>query len=294
MRVIIVKAIVAICIGLGVMSVAYAQTPSESGSVRTGYAPVNGLKLYYEIRGVGEPLILIHGGVAGIVMFGNLPETLAEHRQVIAIELQGHGRTADIDRPFSYEAMADDIAALMKYLRIARADILGYSLGGEVALQTAIRHPNCVRKLVLVSTTFSRNGWYPEVLTEFDRMGAATAEVMKQSPLNRIYPNVNWSSLFTKLGDLERRPYDWSAGVAAINAQTMLVYADADAVRLDHILRFYELLGGGKQDAGLDGSRRAAAELAILPDLTHYNISSAPALEPVVTKFLNSPIPHQK
>jgi pimeloyl-ACP methyl ester carboxylesterase len=227
-------------------------------------------------------------------MFGNLPDALSEHRQVIAVELQGHGRTADIARPFSYEAMADDIAALLKHLGIARADMMGYSLGGEIAFQMAIRHPENVRKLVLVSTAFSRKGWYPEVLAQFDQMGPAAGEMMKKSPLSRIYPNVNWSSLFTKLGDLERKPYDWSQGVVALKPQTLLVYADADAVRPEHIMQFYGLLGGGKRDAGLDGSGRAAAELAILPGLTHYNIGTSPALATVVRNFLDGPPPGQK
>lgn len=266
-----------------------AQTPATPA--RSGYAPVNGLKLYYEIHGSGEPLVLIHGGVGGIAMFGNLPDTLALHRQVIAVELQAHGRTADIDRPFSYEALGDDIAALIKYLGIPRADVMGYSLGGEVALQTAIRHPEAVRKLVLVSTTFSRNGWYPEVLAQFDQMGPGAGERMKQSPLNQVYPNVNWIALFTKLGELERKPYDWSAGVASLKMQTLLIFADADAVRPEHILQFYGLLGGGKRDAGLDGSGRAAAQLAIMPGATHYNIISSPFLPGMVANFLDGPAP---
>jgi pimeloyl-ACP methyl ester carboxylesterase len=272
---------------LALLTPLYAQAPT--GPVRTGYAPVNGLKLYYEIRGSGDPLILIHGGVGGIAMFGNLPDTLARHRQVIAVELQGHGRTADIDRPF--EKMADDIAALIKYLGISHADVMGYSLGGEVALQTAIRHPEEVRKLVLVSTTFSRNGWYPEVLAQFDHMGPAAAEGMKQSPLNQVYPNVNWVALFTKLGELERKPYECSAGVSSLKMQTLLIFADADAVRPEYIVQFYGLLGGGKRDAGLDGSGRGAAQLAIFPGATHYNIISSPFLARMVTNFLDGPAP---
>ncbi len=150
-------------------SICCAQTNATPAAVQSGYAPVNGLKLYYEIRGNGEPLILLHGGVVGIAGLGSLPAALAEHRKVIAVELQGHGRTADIDRPFSCQAMADDIAGLIKYLNLPRVDVMGYSLGGAVALQTAIRHPELVGKLVLVSTAFSRNGWYPEVLGDSTR-----------------------------------------------------------------------------------------------------------------------------
>ena len=272
---------------LATSAFAFAQI-STTTAVRTGYAPVNGLQLYYEIHGTGEPLILLHGGVVGITMFGSNLALLSEKRQVIAVELQGHGHTADIDRPLSFEAMADDIAGLMKYLGIQQADIMGYSLGGGVALQTAIRHPQSVRRLVVVSAPFKRDGFYPEVLTAMAQMSPAAAAGMKQSPLSQLYPNVNWSVLFTKLGDLLRKDYDWSKEVAAIKVPPMLVFADADAVRPAHIVDFFGLLGGGQKDAGLDGSGRPVAQLAILPGLTHYNIGSSPALAKAVTPFLDA------
>ncbi len=263
---------------------------NETTPVETGHAAVNGLELYYEVHGAGVPLILLHGGVVGIIMFGpNLP-ALARARRVIAVELQGHGRTTDIDRPLSFEAMADDVAALMGHLGIERADVMGLSLGAQVALQTAIRHPELVRKLVVVSVPCKRQGWYPEVLADFDRMGPAAGEPMKQSPLARLYPNVDWARLFGKLGDLLRRDYNWSAEVRAIESPTMLVYADADAVRLAHVVEFFGLLGGGLKDAGLDGSGRPPGQLAILPGLTHYDISAAPALATAVTPFLDAPL----
>jgi pimeloyl-ACP methyl ester carboxylesterase len=274
---------------LAASPLALAQTPTTA-AVKTGYAPVNGLKLYYEIHGTGEPLILLHGGVVGITMFGPNLAALSQKRRVIAVELQGHGHTADIDRPLTYEAMADDIAALMKFLGIEQADVMGYSLGGGVALQTAIRHPESVRKLVAVSAAFKRDGWYPEVLAGMAQMGPVAAEQMKQSPLYKLYPNVNWAVLFTKLGDLLRKDYDWSKQVAAIKAPTMIVFADADAVRPAHVIEFFGLLGGGQKDAGLDGSGRPANQLAILPGLTHYNTSSAPVLTTVVAPFLDAPV----
>jgi pimeloyl-ACP methyl ester carboxylesterase len=184
--------------------------------------------------------------------------------------------------------MADDVAGLMKYLGIEKADVMGYSLGGGVALQTAFRHPESVSKLVVVSAAFKRDGWYPEVLAGMSQMGPGSAEMMKQSPLNQVYPNVNWAVLFTKLGALLKQDYDWSKQVAALKQQTMLVFADADAVRLAHIVEFYGLPGGGQKDAGLDGSGRPADELAILPGLTHYNMSVAPALPTIVWPFLNA------
>ncbi len=275
---------------LAATSLGNAQTGAPA-PVKTGYAPVNGLKMYYEIHGTGEPLVLIHGGVVGITMFGQNVDALAKGRQVIAVELQGHAHTADIDRPMSTEAMADDIAALIKYLGMERADVMGYSLGGSVALQTVIRHPQAVRKLVVVSARFRRNGMYPEVLAAFDHMNESTGAQMKQSPLSKMYRNVNWEALFGKLGEMVRKDYDWSAGVAAIKSPTMLVFADADAVRLQHIAEFYSLLGGGQRDAGLDGSQRSVNELAILPGLTHYNLSAAPALVAAVTPFLDAAMP---
>lgn len=271
-------------------SLANAESPGPA-AVKTGYAPVNGLKMYYEIHGTGEPLVLIHGGVVGITMFGPNVEALAKGRQVIAVELQGHGHTADIDRPLSCEAMADDIAALIKYLGMERADVMGYSLGGGVALQTVIRHPQSVRKLVVVSVPFRRDGFYPEGLAAFDRMSAADGAQMKQSPLAKMYPNVKWDVLFGKLGEMLRKDYDWSEGVKAIQSQTMLVFADADTIRPQHIVEFYSLLGGGQRDAGLDGSQRSVNELAILPGQTHYTLSAAPALVAAVTPFLDAPMP---
>lgn len=176
----------------------------------------------------------------------------------------------------------------MKYLGLQRVDVMGYSLGGGVALQVAIRHPEVVRKLVVVSAAYKRQGMYPEVLAAMEQMGPGAAEMMKQSLLSKMYPNVNWATLFTKLGALLSKDYDWSKQVAAIKAPTMLVFADADAVRPEHIVEFYKLLGGGQRDAGLDGSGRSVNELAILPGQTHYTMSVAPALVTAVVPFLDA------
>ena len=267
-------------------------------AVETGYAPVNGLNLYYEIHGAGEPLILLHGGLGATEMFGELLPLLSNTRQVIAVDLQAHGRTADIERPLRYEAMADDIAALLKHLGVGKADIIGYSLGGGVALRTAIQHPGLVRKLVVVSTAFRRDGWYPEIVAAMAQMGPAAAEPMKQSPMYQMYARIaprpaDWSVLITKLGELLRRDYDWSKDVAAILAPTLLIFGDADAVRTAHAVQFFELLGGGKKDAGWDGSGMSNARLAIWPGLTHYNIWSSPALAPTVTLILDAPMPSE-
>lgn len=269
-------------------------TDETNKDAKGSYALVNGLNMYYEISGSGRPLVLLHGGVGASEMFGTVLSALAVNRQIFAVHLQAHGRTADINRPLRFELMADDVAALMKHLGIERADFMGYSLGGGVALQIAIRHPEVVRKLVVVSTVVKRDGWYPEVLEGMAQMGPEAAKVMLQSPLNQLYPDANWAVLFTKLGDLLRQDYDWSKNVAAIKSPVMIVFADADAVRTAHIMEFFSLLGGGQRDAGLDGSGRPKAWLAILPGVTHYDVLSFPALAAPVTRFLEAPMPKAK
>jgi pimeloyl-ACP methyl ester carboxylesterase len=258
------------------------------------YADVNGLKLYYETHGTGRPLVLLHGGLGAIEMFGpNLP-ALAKGRQVIAVDLQGHGRTADIDRPLGVELMADDIAALIKYLGLESADIMGYSLGGGVALQTAIRHPEAVRKLVVVSTPFRRNGFYPEILAQQGQVTAAAAEAMKQTPMYQLYSSLaprpeDWPRLLGKIGEAMKQDFDFSREVAGIKAKTLIVAGDADIFPPAHAVELFGLLGGGQRDGGWDGSGRPSAGLAILPGLTHYTIFSAPALAATVIPFLDEP-----
>jgi pimeloyl-ACP methyl ester carboxylesterase len=278
----------------------FGQTVAPTPAIKTGYAPVNGLKLYYEIHGSGEPLILLHGGLGSTGMFDEvLLPALSGTRRVIAVDLQAHGRTADIDRPLTFEAMADDIAGLAKHLGIEKADLMGYSLGAGIALRTTVRSPNLVRKLVLVSIPFKRDGWYPEILAAMAQMGPAAAEQLKQSPIYQSYARVapnpaNWPVLVTKVAQLINKDYDWSQGVAAIKAPTMIVFGDADSVRPAHIVQFFELLGGGKKDGGWDGSGISSARLAILPGLTHYNIFSSPALASAVKPFLDAVTPGAK
>lgn len=259
-------------------------------AANSGFAPVNGLNLYYEIHGSGQPLILLHGGVSASEAFGpNLAE-LAKTREVIAVHLQGHGRTKDIDRPLRFESMADDIAALLAFLKIEKADILGYSLGGGVALQTAIRHPAAVNRLVVVSTAMQKAGWFPEVNAAFDKMAAHAPQVaqnIKGSPLGQLYPDVNWQTLLRKIAELESHDFDWSEQVKGLRSPTMLVFADADAIHPEQIVAFYKALGGGQRDAGLDGSLRPTARLGIVPGATHYNILSTTAVAEMASPFLS-------
>jgi len=267
---------------------------SNQGAVKTGYAPINGLKMYYEIHGVGQPTILIHGGLGSTEMFGSNLNELAKNREVIVMDLQAHGRTADIDRPLSFEFMADDIAELLKYLKIQKADIVGYSIGGCVAIQTVIRHPEMVRKVVAISCSFNRSGFYPEIAAQQAQMGPQTAEMLKQLPPYQSYAKIapkpqDWPVLIAKLGRLITKEYDYSNDIKNIKAPVMLVFGDADLIMPSHAVAFFALLGGGQRDGNWDGSGISNARLAILPGVTHYNIFMSPALVATVIPYLDQP-----
>ncbi|GAA1227274.1 alpha/beta hydrolase [Kitasatospora nipponensis] len=258
------------------------------------YAEINGLSLYFEEHGPrsGVPVLLLHGGLGASDLFAPLLPALADHR-VVLVDLEGHGRTADIGRALSPELMADDIAALVEHLGADRADVLGYSVGADVALRTAIQHPALVRRLVVLSTPFRRDGWHPEVVAAMDRMSAQAAEPMRQSPIHGLYARVaprpeDWPVLVGRISELKKQDYDWTAEVGAITAPTLLVFADADAVRPAHMVEFFALLGGGLRDAGWDGSGRPASKLAVLPGATHYDILASPSLPAALLPFLDT------
>jgi pimeloyl-ACP methyl ester carboxylesterase len=257
------------------------------------YADVNGVSLYYEEHGSGQPLILLHGGLGSGDMYGPILPLLAKGRRVITVDLQAHGHTADVNRPLRYDTLGDDVAGLIRHLGLARADAMGYSFGAATALRTAIQHPDLVRRLVIASVPYRRDGWYPESLTGMDQMGSALAGMLMRSPVyenySRVAPRVeDFPVLLDKTGELLRRDYDWSAEIARITAPVMLVYADADAVRPAHIVEFYALLGGGLRDANWDGSARPVARLAVLPGHTHYDIFASTDLAAAVTPFLDA------
>ena len=257
------------------------------------YADVNGLSLYYEEHGAGEPLVLLHGGFgAGELMRPIIP-ALAAGRRVIAVDLQGHGHTADIDRPLRPEHMADDIAALIAHLGLERADVMGYSLGGTVALRTAIQHPERVRRLVVVSVAFRRDGSHPEVLEAMDQMGPAAVRADAPVPARSSCTRGRRRGPRTGRRSSPRPPtsssidYDWTAEIEAMTTPTLLVFADADSIRPEHIVEFYALLGGGLHDAGWDRSRRPVAQLAILPGtdaLRHLDVTGARARRDLVPR----------
>jgi pimeloyl-ACP methyl ester carboxylesterase len=257
------------------------------------YADFNGVSLHYEEHGSGEPLVLLHGGIGAGEMFEPIVPALAAGRRVITVDLQGHGGTADVDRPLRPETMADDVAALIEHLGLERADLMGYSLGGAVALRTAIQHPERVRRLVLVSVPFSRDGSHPEVVQSMDQFSPELAPMLQQSPVYETYarlaPRVeDWPVLIAKTADLLHADYDWRTEAEQLQPPTMLVYADADSVRPAHIVESYGLLGGGLRDAHWDGSLRPTARLAILPGTTHYDIYTSRALAPAAIGFLDA------
>jgi pimeloyl-ACP methyl ester carboxylesterase len=256
------------------------------------YATVDGLDLWYEEHGSGEPLILLHGGVGASGMYDPILNRLAAGRRVITVDLPGHGHTADPGRPLRYEEMADQIAGLTGYLGLDQADLMGLSLGGGVALRTAIQHPGLIRRLVLVSAPFRQDGWYPEVVAGQTQLGPEAAEMMKQSDFYAAYSKVaprpeDWGLHVSRVGELLGHDYDWSAGIAGITAPVLLVFGDNDSVRPAHIAEFFQLLGGGLSDPGWDGST-GPAQLAILPGHTHYVIAASPALAEAAVTFLDS------
>jgi pimeloyl-ACP methyl ester carboxylesterase len=264
---------------------------------RGNYAEVNGLNMYYEIHGKGEPLVLLHGAYMTIDAMGEVVPELAETRQVIAVELQGHGRTADIDRPLSYEQMADDTAALLRHLGIEQADVFGYSMGGGVALQVAIRHPEVVRKLVVVSASYTSDSMHPELL---EMIPTLTPEAFAGSPIEEAYlrtaPNPHdFPMLVAKLKRLDMEPFAWPPeDIRGIAAPTLLIVGDSDAIRLEHAVELFRLLGGGVMG---DLTDLPKSQLAVLPGTTHFVppgsgvLDRADWLLPMIGEFLDAPLP---
>ncbi len=254
-------------------------------------ASVNGVSLAYQEFGSGSPLVLLHGGFGSWEMFGPNLELLAKEHRVIGVDLQSHGRSPAARRPMTFEAMADDIAALIAELALGRTAVMGFSLGGAVALRTAIQHPDVVERLVLVSAPFKRRGWHPEMTNGMDSMGPEIAEPFKQTPMyhdyERIAPNKDdWPVLVEQVTTLMKKDYDWTADVARLTMPVMLVAGDADGLPPSHAVAFFELLGGGKRDASWDRSGMTHHRLAILPGVTHYDMNVRPELAQAVLPFL--------
>ena len=267
---------------------------SEAG----GYASVNGLEMYYETHGTGRPLVVLHGAYMTIEAMGEVVPALAETRRVVAVELQGHGRTADVvDRPITYEGMADDTAALLRHLAIEKADVFGYSMGGGVALQLAIRHPEAVRRLVVASASYTSEGTHPEL---HEMIPSITPEMFAGSPIEEDYLKVapnpeDFPNLVAKLKRLDMEPFAWPADdIRGIEAPALIVVGDSDAVRLEHAVEMFQLLGGGVMGdiAGLPKS-----QLAVLPGTAHFVppgsglLDRADWLGSMIGGFLDAPMP---
>jgi pimeloyl-ACP methyl ester carboxylesterase len=266
----------------------------------SGTIAVNDINYYYEIHPSTSseqaeeevPLLLIHGGLGSIDMFGPILPILTEYRQVIGVDLHGHGRTELGDRPITYTDMGDDLAELLKELGHDRVDVMGYSMGAGVAFRLAIQHPNIVQRVVSVSAVFSHpDGTFPEIVQQQHMIGAEMAEAIKETPMYQSYvavaPNPeDFPRLLDRMGELIRSPFNWAEEIREIEIPVMLVYGDSDMMRPEHIVEFYQLLGGGLKDAGWQREYMSQNRLAILPNLTHYEIFMAPELVQTVLPFL--------
>lgn len=257
-------------------------TVDTTSPLYSGYIAVNSLQLYYETSGIGEPLIMLHGGLGGIAEFGSLPGLLSLSRQVIAVELQGHAHTADIDRPLHYQLMADDIAAVIEHLGLGRTDVLGFSLGGSVALQLAMHHPNNIRKLILISTPLARNAIHDEIRAGMAGLNAHAAPFMLDTPMYQLYsstaPDASaWHTLVDKVGTLLRQDYDWSTQASTIKTPKLIVVGDSDIIPVSHVTDVF----GATPDS----------QIIVIPQTSHFNIMSRiDVLVPAITAFLDSSV----
>jgi pimeloyl-ACP methyl ester carboxylesterase len=270
-------------------------TQWSAGQAGSGqYADVNGINLYYETHGAGHPMILLHGGLGSGEMFGPILPALADHHQVIAVDLQGHGRTADIDRPLDVALMADDIAALIDHLGLQKPDVVGYSLGGGVALLVAIKYPDKVRRVVSASANIRRDAIYPEMLEQQGQVTGAAAEFMKDTPMYELYQRVaprpgDFPHLLDKIGEAMAKDFDYTEEVRGLQVPALVVAADADMAPPSHYVEVFNLLDGGLRDGGWAGEGRPKGghALAILPGLTHYDLFLSPLFAAVTLSFLD-------
>jgi pimeloyl-ACP methyl ester carboxylesterase len=265
---------------------------APTAAKRTGYSTQGGTRYYYEVHGSGEPLLVLHGGLMSIDTLGPILPALAAKRQVIAVDLLGHGRTELGNRAFDLDAIGDDISGILDELGFAQVDAFGYSLGAAISFKIALRHPAKIRRLALVSAAFARDGFYADMLALQSQVGAAAAPMLKDTPMYKTYAAVaphpdDFPRLLDKIGELMRKPYNWSDDVKKLQMPVMLVWGDSDMMRPEHMVEFYKLLGGGQRDGGWQGEGMSKNRLAILPGVTHYNITESPALPATVLPFLD-------
>lgn len=282
---------VGMLVGVALSVSAFSQAPvTEPDS--SGYVAANGIDYWFEIRGKGEPLLLLHGGLMSTGAFGPMLMKLTETRRVIGVDLQGHGRTSLGTRKINLVDIGRDLGVVLRELGLRKVDAMGYSFGGGAALQLAVQHPGLVRRLVLVSAPYAQNGFFAEMLPQQAAVGAAMAEGMKETPMYQSYAAIaphpeDFPRLLDAMGEYMRKPYNWSEDVKTLKMPVLLVYGDSDMIRPEHIVSFYQLLGGGLKDAGWMRENMSKNRLAILPDLTHYEIGAAPILATTVLPFLN-------
>ena len=259
---------------------------------KKGYVAANGVNYYYEIHGQGEPMLLLHGGLGSIDMFGPILPTFANERQVIAIDLHGHGRTGLGERKIDLIDIGNDLAVVLRQLGYRQVDALGYSFGSGAAFRLAVQHPALVRRLVLVSGCYTPDCFHPEMRPMQAQVGAGMADAMKETPMYQSYVKVaprpaDFPRLLDDMGALMREHYDWSEDAKTLRMPVMLVYGDADMYQPEYVVKFYKLLGGGLKDAGWMREHISQNRLAILPDLTHYEMFMSPLLATISLPFLN-------
>jgi pimeloyl-ACP methyl ester carboxylesterase len=273
-------------------------TPDRQTQGIGQYADVNGINLYYETHGQAglRPLILLHGGLASGETFGPLLPALAAEHQVFVVDLQGHGRTADIDRPLDIRLMAGDIAALIEHLGLDHPDVMGYSLGGGVAFFLASRHPDLVGRLVMVSAHVRRDAIPPEMLAQQEQVRPEAAEFMKDTPMYELYARVaprpeDFPRLLGKIGESMAKDFDFSDEFRGLKVPTLIAAADADMAPPSHYVEMFAMLDGGLRDGGWMGEGRpnGGHALAIIPNTTHYNLGMSPLLAAAANAFLERP-----
>ena len=253
---------------------------------------INGMRLYYEVSGSGEPLIVLHGAYMNIPSMGEIIPRLAQTHRVYALELQGHGRTTDIDRPITYQHLADDVAAFMDSVGLAKADVFGYSMGAIAALQLAIRHPARVNKMVLASGGYDVEGWQPEFKAMIPQL---TVEMMVSMPFAAEYRKLaanpdGFPALVKKLIQLEKEPMAWAEDVKKLTAPVLIISGDADVGTIEHYVSMFRLLGGGVM--GDMGKPLPAARLAIMPATSHTAvITQTDLLHAFIEPFLKGQTP---
>lgn len=284
-------------VGAVLLSATLSAIAQPQRTAQRGYAEASeGLKVYYEVRGKGEPIVLIAGGFMDQRSMAKVIDPLSRTRKVIGIDLEGHGRTALRGTPMSHERNGDDVAAVLRHLGIPKADVGGYSHGADAAIRAAIQHPALVRNLVVISTVAQHDGWYPENLKAMREMNAAAAEQMKKTAIYRRHVVIapkpeQFGLLLDRMGDLKRKDHDWKSEISKLQTPTLLVFADHDAVSTRHVAEFFSLFGGGLKDPGFEGQPQfSRARLAILPGYTHYNLCNGPDMARVIEGYLTQPI----